>query len=215
MVTQESQKKHPFGLSEKRFRWNKVSNGNDIRLFAHKFINKKKDNLEGGLGKFLNQTDQSTFQSIYARKQKYAQNNNSIKTGRVINPILNTEKMLDTVNHKKRSASTESNRHNTDGSFISLMKRTPSSFKVKGKKRVNTSVDGKKNEHGIFTKEFLFDKNCNGLFGVSRKMKRRHSSEFTSSIFSNETCNNNCKPPSRRRCYPLSTQATLDHLSQF
>ena len=41
MVSQESQKKHPFGLSEKRFRWNKVSNGNDIRLFAHKFINKK------------------------------------------------------------------------------------------------------------------------------------------------------------------------------
>ena len=70
MVTQESQKAHPFGLAEMRFRWSKISNGNDIKTFAHKFINKHKDNLEGGIGRFLTQTDHSTFSAIYAKKQK-------------------------------------------------------------------------------------------------------------------------------------------------
>ena len=206
MVTQESQKAHPFGLAEKRFRWSKVSNGNDIKTFAHKNINKHKDNLEGGIGRFLSQTDHSTFSSIYAKKKQYEQNSNFHKTGRVINPELDTERNK-YITHKKRSMSTESTRHCTDGSFQSLMKRTPSSFKVRGKKR-NDSLD---KEHNIFSKEFLNEK-CTGLFGVMRK-KRNASFDRNNNIFTNKSTDQIVS--SGKKMYPLSTQATVDHLRDF
>ena len=210
MVTQESQKAHPFALAEKRFRWSKISNGNDIKTFAHKFINKHKDNLEGGIGRFLTQTDHSTFSAIYAKKQKYEQNKNNHKTARVLNPELDTEKNKYII-HKKRSMSTESTRHCTDGSFQSLMKRTPSSFKVKGKKR-NGSLDRVNQEHNIFSKEFLNDSKCNGLFGVMRR-KRNASFDKSSNIFANQSTDQIFS--SRKKMYPLSTQATIDHLRDF
>ena len=206
MVTQESQKAHPFGLAEKRFRWSKVSNGNDIKTFAHKNINKHKDNLEGGIGRFLSQTDHSTFSSIYAKKKQYEQNSNFHKTGRVINPELDTERNK-YITHKKRSMSTESTRHCTDGSFQSLMKRTPSSFKVRGKKR-NGSLD---KEHNIFSKEFLNEK-CTGLFGVMRR-KRNASFDRNNNIFTNKSTDQIVS--SGKKMYPLSTQATVDHLRDF
>ena len=206
MVTQESQKAHPFGLAEKRFRWSKVSNGNDIKTFAHKNINKHKDNLEGGIGRFLSQTDHSTFSSIYAKKKQYEQNSNFHKTGRVINPELDTERNK-YITHKKRSMSTESTRHCTDGSFQSLMKRTPSSFKVRGKKR-NGSLD---KEHNIFSKEFLNEK-CTGLFGVMRR-KRNASFNRNNNIFTNKSTDQIVS--SGKKMYPLSTQATVDHLRDF
>ena len=206
MVTQESQKAHPFGLAEKRFRWSKVSNGNDIKTFAHKNINKHKDNLEGGIGRFLSQTDHSTFSSIYAKKKQYEQNSNFHKTGRVINPELDTERNK-YITHKKRSMSTESTRHCTDGSFQSLMKRTPSSFKVRGKKR-NGSLD---KEHNIFSKEFLNEK-CTGLFGVMRR-KRNVSFDRNNNIFTNKSTDQIVS--SGKKMYPLSTQATVDHLRDF
>ena len=206
MVTQESQKAHPFGLAEKRFRWSKVSNGNDIKTFAHKNINKHKDNLEGGIGRFLSQTDHSTFSSIYAKKKQYEQNSNFHKTGRVINPELDTERNK-YITHKKRSMSTESTRHCTDGSFQSLMKRTPSSFKVRVKKR-NGSLD---KEHNIFSKEFLNEK-CTGLFGVMRR-KRNASFDRNNNIFTNKSTDQIVS--SGKKMYPLSTQATVDHLRDF
>ena len=206
MVTQESQKAHPFGLAEKRFRWSKVSNGNDIKTFAHKNINKHKDNLEGGIGRFLSQTDHSTFSSIYAKKKQYEQNSNFHKTGRVINPELDTERNK-YITHKKRSMSTESTRHCTDGSFQSLMKRTPSSFKVRGK-RINCSLD---KEHNIFSKEFLNEK-CTGLFGVMRR-KRNASFDRNNNIFTNKSTDQIVS--SGKKMYPLSTQATVDHLRDF
>ena len=206
MVTQESQKAHPFGLAEKRFRWSKVSNGNDIKTFAHKNINKHKDNLEGGIGRFLSQTDHSTFSSIYAKKKQYEQNSNFHKTGRVINPELDTERNK-YITHKKRSMSTESTRHCTDGSFQSLMKRTPSSFKVRGKKR-NGSLD---KEHNIFSKEFLNEK-CTGLFGVMRR-KRNASFDRNNNIFTNKSTDQIVS--SGKKMYPLSNQATVDHLRDF
>ena len=206
MVTQESQKAHPFGLAEKRFRWSKVSNGNDIKTFAHKNINKHKDNLEGGIGRFLSQTDHSTFSSIYAKKKQYEQNSNFHKTVRVINPELDTERNK-YITHKKRSMSTESTRHCTDGSFQSLMKRTPSSFKVRGKKR-NGSLD---KEHNIFSKEFLNEK-CTGLFGVMRR-KRNASFDRNNNIFTNKSTDQIVS--SGKKMYPLSTQATVDHLRDF
>ena len=206
MVTQESQKAHPFGLAEKRFRWSKVSNGNDIKTFAHKNINKHKDNLEGGIGRFLSQTDHSTFSSIYAKKKQYEQNSNFHKTGRVINPELDTERNK-YITHKKRSMSTESTRHCTDGSFQSLMKRTPSSFKVRGKKR-NGSLD---KEHNIFSKEWLNEK-CTGLFGVMRR-KRNASFDRNNNIFTNKSTDQIVS--SGKKMYPLSTQATVDHLRDF
>ena len=206
MVTQESQKAHPFGLAEKRFRWSKVSNGNDIKTFAHKNINKHKDNLEGGIGRFLSQTDHSTFSSIYAKKKQYEQNSNFHKTVRVINPELDTERNK-YITHKKRSMSTESTRHCTDGSFQSLMKRTPSSFKVRGKKR-NGSLD---KEHNIFSKEFLNEK-CTGLFGVMRR-KRNASFDRNNNIFTNKSTDQIVS--SGKKMYPLSTQATVDQLRDF
>ena len=206
MVTQESQKAHPFGLAEKRFRWSKVSNGNDIKTFAHKNINKHKDNLEGGIGRFLSQTDHSTFSSIYAKKKQYEQNSNFHKTGRVINPELDTERNK-YITHKKRSMSTESTRHCTDGSFQSLMKRTPSSFKVRGKKR-NGSLD---KEHNIFSKEWLNEK-CTGLFGVMRR-KRNASFNRNNNIFTNKSTDQIVS--SGKKMYPLSTQATVDHLRDY
>ena len=208
MVTQESQKAHPFGLAEKRFRWSKVSNGNDIKTFAHKNINKHKDNLEGGIGRFLSQTDHSTFSSIYAKKKQYEQKNNYHKTGRVINPELDTERNK-YITHKKRSMSTESTRHCTDGSFQSLMKRTPSSFKVKGKKKFG-SLDRVNKEHNIFSKEWLNEK-CTGLFGVMRR-KRNASLDRSNNIFTNKSTD---QIYSGKKMYPLSTQATVDHLRDY
>ena len=177
-----------------------------IKTFAHKNINKHKDNLEGGIGRFLSQTDHSTFSSIYAKKKQYEQNSNFHKTGRVINPELDTERNK-YITHKKRSMSTESTRHCTDGSFQSLMKRTPSSFKVRGKKR-NGSLD---KEHNIFSKEFLNEK-CTGLFGVMRR-KRNASFDRNNNIFTNKSTDQIVS--SGKKMYPLSTQATVDHLRDF
>ena len=54
MLSSENQKSHPFGLAEKRFEWeNNYSNGNDLKKHK-KLLNKTKDNLEGGIGRFLN-----------------------------------------------------------------------------------------------------------------------------------------------------------------
>ena len=54
MVDSEKQKSRAFGISEKRFDWvNNYSNGNDLKNHK-KILRKNKDNLEGGIGRYLN-----------------------------------------------------------------------------------------------------------------------------------------------------------------
>ena len=54
MVDNEKQKTRAFGISEKRFDWvNNYSNGNDLKNHK-KIIRKHQDNLEGGIGRYLN-----------------------------------------------------------------------------------------------------------------------------------------------------------------
>ena len=57
-----------------------------------------------------------------------------------------------------------------------------------------------------------YDSKCNGLFGVMRR-KRNASFDKSSNIFANQSTDQIFT--SRKKMYPLSTQATIDHLRDF
>lgn len=178
MLSSENQKSHPFGLAEKRFEWaNNYSNGNDLKKHK-KLLNKTKDNLEGGIGRFLNriirenemerEREKNSPNNKYINKKKEYKYLN-LNSQRVIYPEKDTE--IKKVNKKRTYRSQEKNLlHTTDGRITSLLEKTPLQFNNKGKKMLNSSVEyGKKKDTNLFSDEFLNDKKYNRIPGVKRK----------------------------------------------
>ena len=172
MMNNEIQKSHPFGQSEKRFNWiNNYSNGNDLK--KHKKIVRKKDNLEGGIGRFLTknrfenekQNEKNSFENNPRKKNKLL----NINSQRVINPEKDTE--VKKVNKIRTYGSMEKDLlHTTDGRITTLLGKTPLNFKYRGKRTYNNSVDyGKRKDTNLFSEEFLNDKSYNRIPGVTRK----------------------------------------------
>ena len=175
MVDNENQKSRAFGISEKRFDWvNNYSNGNDLKNHK-KIIRKVKDNLDGGIGRFLNrikienekETDNNLLKNKMRNKSLHKYLN--LNSQRVIYPEKDTE--IKKVNKKRTYGSQEGNLlHTTNGRITSLFDKTPLYFKHKGKKMLNNSVDyGRKKDTDLFSDEFLNDKEYNRIPGVKRK----------------------------------------------
>jgi len=185
MVDLENQKSHPFGLAEKRFCWvNNYSNGNDLTNHK-KIIRRKIDNLDGGIGRYLNKIK---IENEIANEKNLINNRNKHKnlykylnfnTKRVIEPEKDTE--IKKVNKKRTYGSLEKNLlHTTDGRITSLLDKTPFYFPNKGKKMVNNSVDyGRKRNANLFSEEFLNDKEYNRIPGVARKHLIRNINDET------------------------------------
>ena len=172
MVNNENQRAHPFGQAEKRFNWiNNYSNGNDLK--KHKKIVRKKDNLEGGIGRFLTknklenekQNDMNSFGNNKRKKNKLLK----INSQRVLFPEKDTE--VKKVNKIRTYGSIEKNMlYNTDGRISTLLGKTPLNYNYKGKRIYNSSVDyGKRKDTNLFSDEFLNDKSYNRIPGVTRK----------------------------------------------
>ena len=181
MVDSENQKSHPFGIAEKRFNWiNNYSNGNDLHNHK-KIFRKHKDNLEGGIGRYLTkiqleneklrqqekETDQNLLKNKISKNKAYKYLN--LNSQRVIYPEKDTE--MKKVNKKRTYGSQEKNLlHTTDGRITSLLEKTPLHFKNRGKKMLNNSVDyGRKRDTNLFSDDFLNDKGYNRIPGVDRK----------------------------------------------
>lgn len=177
MVDNEKQKTRAFGISEKRFDWvNNYSNGNDLKNHK-KIIRKHQDNLEGGIGRYLNririenEKEREKEGNLFNKKisQRKALKYLNLNSQRVIYPEKDTE--IKKVNKKRTYGSQDKNLlHTTNGRITSLLDKTPLEFKHRGKKMLNNSVDyGRKKDTDLFSDAFLNDKKYNRIPGVDRK----------------------------------------------
>jgi hypothetical protein len=130
-----------------------------------------RDNLSGGIAKFINVNKRKDYSKdifnkkykidYYKIRKKFKDDYNKIDfTKRVILPQKNIEKPPP----KKMIIITEFGkqlRRFGEGSYTSLIARTPMSFPIKGKKRINKSFDcGNRPDNGIFYgKENMKDNN--------------------------------------------------------
>lgn len=144
----EHQKQYPFGKNKYYSKKNKNTyfNLNDIKIKNN--INRPHDNLEGGIGNFLNRKYlQSIDNNYFIIKQNKDNLNYEIKRNiiskRVLNPIFNNEPEVGLKNIKGKNIDKE--RHSTKGNFKSLIDKTPLIIPIKGKKRRNNSYDNKNN----------------------------------------------------------------------
>ena len=166
MLNEETQKNHPFGLSEPRFHYIEtstgISNGNDIKK-RNKKINNRKDNLEGGIGKFLSIEikNENNIKRPYTSRNNINSFYKNLNTNRVIQPNLNNEPSKQI--RKRINNSMEKYIYKNNGNIYSLFNKTPISFPIKGKKRVNGSFD--KNGVDFFSKDFLYDNKHNPIIG--------------------------------------------------
>ena len=148
---------------------------------------KCRDNIIGGISKFINVNKKKDVKKeefikkyskdYYKIRKKFKIEYNKIDfTKRVLIPENNTER----ISPKKLRIITEAGkkfRRFGEGSYMSLLVRTPMSFPVKGRKRLNSSFDcGNKNYNIIFydnnnTEECK--KENNRLFGVERKYRNK------------------------------------------
>lgn len=177
MVNNEIQKSHPFGHTEKRFNWQKYSNGNDLK--RHKKIVRMQDNLEGGIGRFLNRNRILNEREREREKNELKTHRNgsverahqylNLNSQRVIYPEKDTE--IQRVNKKRTYRSNEKDLlHTTDGRITTLLDKTPLHFKYRGKKMFNNSIDyGRRKDTNLFSDEFLNDMSYNRIPGVPRK----------------------------------------------
>ena len=184
----DRQKCHPFLSAEKRFELNySIINGNDY-TFSHKMTvgNYGRDNIIGGIAKFINVNkkkdkrkdafNKKYFKDYYKIRKKFIVDYNKIDfTKRVILPQNDTEK----VPPKKLRIITKAGedlRRVGEGSYLSLISRTPISFPIKGRKRINKSFDcGNKPDSEIFFENKIEEckKDNNRLFGVERKYRTK------------------------------------------
>lgn len=175
------QKSHPFGIAEKRFNWVEIyCNGNDLTNHK-KLFNRKKDNLEGGIGYYFSrikleeekekERDKNLLKyTLGLKRQKNMKNKyHNFDSQRVLLPEKNTE--IKKINKKKTSVSqNKSLLYSTNGSLSSLFKKTPYNYRNKGVKICSHSVDYKiKKDTDFFSESFLNDKTYNRIFGVTRK----------------------------------------------
>ena len=187
MPTIERNQNHPFFTGEKRFEWvNIYCNGNDLHRRNKNRIKLYEDNLEGGIAKYMNIKPKKSNKNIdiehmydadyYKIRNKYKNNYNKYHfTQRVICPENNTEKKR--VNKIRTFGSQEKNlRHATNGTYKSLMLKTPASFPIKDRKRMNKSIDcGNKPDSILFYENRIEEcmKDNNRLFGVERKCRSK------------------------------------------
>ena len=177
----EIQKSHPFGQGEKRFAWKNIyCNGNDLSKNKKQFP-KRKDNLEGGIGHFFSraileetkekvrETNLLKYTLNLKRKNKMKYKYQILNSQRVIYPEKDTE--IKKVNKKRTyEDKNKSLLYSTNGSMVSLFKKTPLLMRNKGVKVSNYSVDySRKRETDFFADSFLNDKNYNRIPGVDRK----------------------------------------------
>ena len=92
-----------------------------------------------------------------------------LNSQRVIYPEKDTE--IKKINKKKTYEDKNKNLlHSTNGSMVSLFKKTPLLMRNKGIKVSNYSVDySRKKETDFFAESFLNDKSYNRIPGVDRK----------------------------------------------
>ena len=179
IVDTEVQKSHPFGWSENRFTWvKKYSNGNDLKNHK-KLFNEKKDNIEGGIGHYLNKIKlenekemernvlKNDLNDKKEKKMKYKFQN--LNSQRVLYPEKDTE--MEKVSKKRTYEKCKNDLlYTTSGRISTLLKKTPLIVKYRGKKILNNSVDyGRKKDTNLFSDAFLNDKTYNRIPGVMRK----------------------------------------------
>ena len=179
IVETETQKSHPFGLTESRFTWMKnYLNGEDLKKHK-KLFNIKKDNLEGGIGSFFKriqiENEKEMQQNLlknclnFKREKKLKYKYQNINSERVIYPEKDTE--IEKVSKKR----TYENYKNillsaTNGKISSLFEKTPWIINHKGKKILNKSVDySRKMETDEFSNSFKYNKENNRIPGIKRK----------------------------------------------
>ena len=132
IVETETQKSHPFGLAESRFTWvKKYSNGEDLKKHK-KLFNGKKDNLEGGIGRFFKriqiENEKEMQQNLlknslnFKREKKLKYKYQNINSERVICPEKDTE--IKKVS-KRRTIENYKNilLSSTDGTISSLFEK--------------------------------------------------------------------------------------------
>ena len=145
---------------------------------------KYKDNLNGGIAKFINTIKRKDnkkdkinkkYQNDYYKiRKKFNVDYNKIDfTKRVILPQKNIEKPPP----KKMIIITEFGkqlRRFGEGSYTSLIARTPMSFPIKGKKRINKSFDcGNRPDNGIFYGKENMKYNNNRPLRVKGKLRTK------------------------------------------
>lgn len=179
IVETETQKSHPFGLAESRFTWvKKYSNGEDLKKHK-KLFNGKKDNLEGGIGRFFKriqiENEKEMQQNLlknslnFKREKKLKYKYQNINSERVICPEKDTE--IKKVS-KRRTIENYKNilLSSTDGTISSLFEKTPLIFNYKGKKILNKSLDyGRNMEIDKPSDTINKDKKNNRIPGINRK----------------------------------------------
>lgn len=175
LVKENETNQYAFGGSGERF-----SNKAQLEEIGHirRARNRNRDNLEGGLGPFMTK-------EYHSRRKGIERKRNGISTERVINPSMNNE-VVPPKNKRTFYKLRQASLHSTDGSFNSLIMKTPKSFPVRGKKRCN-SVSGKE-DHDFFSKEFLMDNKANPIPGIQRKIRRNFSSSSNPITLGNEPC---------------------------
>lgn len=124
----------------------------------------------------LQYIDQMYNADYYFIKKKYKNDFNKYQfTQRVIRPEKNTERAK--VNKIKTfEGQGKDLRHTTDGTYRSLMIKTPIYIPIKGRKRINKSMDcGNKPDSEIFYDNKLeeCDKYNDRIFGVERKIRAK------------------------------------------
>jgi hypothetical protein len=164
-------------------------NGNDYDLdFTIKKPTRKsyKDNLNGGIAKFINvnkkkddskdEYNKKYNKDYYKIRKKFKIDYNKVDfTKRVINPQKNTEKALPKKLRIMTQAGKELRRVG-EGSYLSLIARTPVTFPIKGRKRINKSFDcGNKPDSEIFFDNKIEEcvNDNKKLFGVQRKLRAK------------------------------------------
>lgn len=139
----------------------------------------KKDHLEEGIGTYIykkqfKKINPADFinKSIYNKIQ--FENKNFNITQRVINPEKN--KIKEKPNNKRFFSQEKNLRHTTDGTYRSLINRTPVVFPIKGRKILNKSLES----HDIFLRDInnINEDKAVRLFGVERKyITKNHNAE--------------------------------------
>lgn len=179
IVETETQKSHPFGLAESRFTWvKKYSNGEDLKKHKKLFYGKK-DNLEGGIGRYFKriqiENEKEMQQNLlknclnFKREKKLKYKYQNINSERVICPEKDTE--IKKVS-KRRTFENYKNilLSSTDGTISSLFEKTPLIFNHKGKKMLNKSVDyGRKMENDLLSDSINNNKKNNRIPEINRK----------------------------------------------
>jgi len=165
MTDRVNQNNYGFGKNNLG-RYYEQNNNNYFQKGTSSYIYEhEKKNNKINPSKFVNK-------NIY-NKIKYENNDYNI-TKRVIIPEKNLTKLKPT---KKRFFSQERDlRHTTDGSYQSLLDRTPLTFPTKGRKKIIRSVEYK--DHDLFLRKKIENDNSIRLFGVERKnITKNHNLE--------------------------------------